>query len=102
MFFPGSSDIASYCLVVENRNEAHNSYSVPSPAWCCRKENDPEVVFFPVSHRLHWLSIVHLVMVEQFLRHVQQNNLFLSRDKILLAVSGGRDSMALLDAFAAA
>ncbi len=38
-------------------------------------------------------------MKEQFLRHVEKSGLFSREDKILLAVSGGLDSMVMLDLF---
>jgi tRNA(Ile)-lysidine synthase len=38
-------------------------------------------------------------MKEQFLRHVEKSGLFTKEDKILLAVSGGLDSMVMLDLF---
>ena len=38
-------------------------------------------------------------MVEQFLNHIQRHNLCKTSDKILLAVSGGVDSMVMLDLF---
>lgn len=41
-------------------------------------------------------------MKEQFLRHVGKSALFSRSDKILLAVSGGLDSMVMLDLFVAA
>jgi tRNA(Ile)-lysidine synthase len=38
-------------------------------------------------------------MKEQFLRHVEKSGLFTNEDKILLAVSGGLDSVVMLDLF---
>lgn len=38
-------------------------------------------------------------MKEQFLRHVEKSGLFTREDKMLLAVSGGLDSMVMLDLF---
>lgn len=38
-------------------------------------------------------------MLKQFLRHLSENNLAQAGDKILLAVSGGIDSMVMLDLF---
>jgi tRNA(Ile)-lysidine synthase len=38
-------------------------------------------------------------VIEQFLNHIKQNHLCKTNDKILLAVSGGIDSMVMLDLF---
>lgn len=43
-----------------------------------------------------------LTVFQQFLHHIERNALFTRRDKILLAVSGGLDSMVMLHLFKAA
>lgn len=52
-----------------------------------------------VSRHLHWFRIVPLGMLEQFLRHIQLNELFESHQKVLLAVSGGVDSVVMVRLF---
>ena len=44
-------------------------------------------------------AVVSWCMLEQFLNHVSQNNLCKPADRILLAVSGGLDSMVMLHLF---
>ncbi|MCB0400447.1 MAG: tRNA lysidine(34) synthetase TilS [Flavobacteriales bacterium] len=38
-------------------------------------------------------------MIDQLLKYMTENGLFLKQDKLLLAVSGGKDSMVMLDLF---
>jgi tRNA(Ile)-lysidine synthase len=44
-------------------------------------------------------AVVSLAVLKQFLNHIHQNNLCQSDNKILLAVSGGMDSMVMLNLF---
>ncbi|HEX5167900.1 MAG TPA: tRNA lysidine(34) synthetase TilS [Cyclobacteriaceae bacterium] len=45
------------------------------------------------------LQIVHLIMLEQFLNHISKHKLLTKNDKILLAISGGIDSMVMMHLF---
>jgi tRNA(Ile)-lysidine synthase len=45
------------------------------------------------------LKIVNLGVLEQFLNHIERHQLCKTSDKILLAVSGGMDSMIMVDFF---